>query len=201
MESGKDSTADERQLAQQLLDLVGGSWISQAVYVAARFGLADLLEQAPRSSSALAAELDCDPPALRQLLRALCSLDICHERDDGTFEISAMGRLLGSQSSYSIRSWTTFWGEYAWPVWGHLYDAVKTGADMHERLTGMPAFLRFQKDPDAGQTFNAGMREHTRLMTVEAARAYDFSGKRIADIGGGYGQLLAAVLEAHPSAS
>jgi ubiquinone/menaquinone biosynthesis C-methylase UbiE len=201
MGNSKGSTPDERRLAERLLDIVNSSWMSQATYVAVRLGIADLLEQAPRSSSELAASLDCHPHALHQLLRALCSLDICQERNDGTFEISAMGRLLGSHSPYSVQSWTTYWGEYAWPIWGHLYDAVKTGADMPERLTGMAAFEQLQKDTRAAHTFNEAMRELTGLMTAEAARAYDFSGKRVADIGGGYGELLAAVLETHPSAS
>jgi ubiquinone/menaquinone biosynthesis C-methylase UbiE len=201
MKNNKDPAADERQLAQRLLDIVNSSWMSQATYVAAKFGLADLLEHAPRSSSDLATALDCDPDALYQLLRALCSLDICRERDDGTFEISAMGRLLGSHSPYSVRSWTTHWGSNAWLVWGHLYDSVKTGAGMRERVTGMAGFEQLKKDARAAENFNAAMHDLTRLMMTGAAGAYDFSGKRVADIGGGYGQLLAAVLEEYPSAT
>jgi ubiquinone/menaquinone biosynthesis C-methylase UbiE len=40
----------------------------------------------------------------------------------------------------------------------------------------------------------------TRLAAVEIARAYDFSGKRVMDVGGGYGELLAQILLTHPSA-
>ncbi len=201
MEIANEPATDELRLAQQLLDIVCSSWMSQATYVAVRLGIADLLEQSPRSSSDLAALLDCHPHALHQLLRALCSLDICRQLDDATFEITAMGRLLGSHSSQSLRSWTTYWGESAWPVWGHLYEAVKSGADMRERLTGMAGFAHMQNDTGVAQTFNAAMRELTGLMTAGAVHAYDFSGKRVADIGGGYGELLAAVLEAHPSAT
>jgi ubiquinone/menaquinone biosynthesis C-methylase UbiE len=193
-----DST-DERELAARLLDIVNASWMSHAAAVTVQLGLPDLLESGSRSLDDLATTLACDRHALHQFLRALCSLDICREGSDGQFAITPMGRLLGSHAEYSVRSWTTYWGESASPLWTHLLECVKSGTGVRERITGKPGFEHLQSNALAAQTFNAAMVELTRLMAGQAAHAYDFAGKRVADIGGGYGELLAAVLEAHPS--
>jgi ubiquinone/menaquinone biosynthesis C-methylase UbiE len=190
---------DERDLAARLLDIINASWMTRAASVTVQLGLPDLLESGGRSLDELTATLQCDRRALHQFLRALCSLDICREAADGRFEITPMGRLLGSHSEYSVRSWAAYWGESASPMWSYLLESVKSGTGVRERLTGKPGFEHLQNDASAAQTFNAAMVELTRLMASQAAQAYDFGSKRVADIGGGYGELLAAVLEAHPT--
>ena len=45
------------------------------------------------------------------------------------------------------------------------------------------------------------MVAYTRLIAPAVVRAYDFAGcRRIIDVGGGYGELLIAILQAHPTA-
>ena len=73
---------DDAAAARQLLDLINGSWVAQACYVAARLGIADLLAGGPRSAEDLAAATDSCAGAAR-LLSALGSVDICRQRDDG----------------------------------------------------------------------------------------------------------------------
>jgi predicted O-methyltransferase YrrM len=49
--------------------------------------------------------------------------------------------------------------------------------------------------------FNEALAELTRLSAESIVHAYDFSGlKRIVEVGGGYGELLACILRAHPAA-
>lgn len=75
-------------LARRLLGIVGGSWKSQATYVAAELRIADLLADGPKTSADLAA-----------------ATDICRERDDGAFETTPMGSLLRTNGPGSLRSW------------------------------------------------------------------------------------------------
>jgi orsellinic acid C2-O-methyltransferase len=192
-----EKSSEEALLANRLLEMVNASWMSQAVSVAARLGLADLLERAPKSASELAATTACNERALRRLLRSLCALEICSERADGTFEITPMGRLLGTRSRCSVRSWATYWGTTAWPMWQQLLGAVQTGISP----AGHDSFEHLEHDREGALVFNRAMVELTRLIAPQAARAYDFAGKRVADIGGGYGELLAAILETYPDAT
>jgi len=101
-----------------------------------------------------------------------------------------------------LRAWTIWWGAYLWPVWGKLLHSVKTGTSARKLLLGTDGFEHLQRDRAAAAVFNEAFREVTRLACRDIVAAYDFSGaKRVADIGGGYGQLLLAILEAHPHLS
>ena len=183
----------------RLQELIAGSWMAQAVYVAAELRIADLLANGPRTSAELAEAAGADTPSLHRLLRALSTIDICKEREDGSFEITPMGALLGTGRPDSLRSWTIWWGAHLWPLWGHLLHSVRTGRSARKRLLGTDGFEHLERDREAAAVFNQAFREVTRLACRSIVRAYDFSGlKRVADIGGGYGQLLAAILQAHP---
>lgn len=82
---------DEAAAARQLLALINGSWVAQACYVTARLGIADLLAAGPRTAEDLAAATGTDAAALRRLLNALGSVDICRQNSDGRFEMTRLG--------------------------------------------------------------------------------------------------------------
>jgi ubiquinone/menaquinone biosynthesis C-methylase UbiE len=191
---------DDMAAARQLLDLINGSWIAQACYVTARLGLADLLASGPRTAEELAAATGTDAPALRRLLSALGSVDICRQRDDGAFEMTRLGRLLRADVPCSMRAWTLQWGGEAWQIWANLLHSVKTGQSARSLITGNSGFDHLERDPEAARIFNQAMVDLTRLAALDIARAYDFAGRRVMDVGGGYGELLAQILIAYPSA-
>jgi orsellinic acid C2-O-methyltransferase len=188
--------------ATRLLTIVNSSWMSQAARVAAELGLADLLAGGPRSVADLAAATGTHQPSLHRLLRALVTIDVCREQDDGTFALTPMGRLLGSDVEGSVRSWTLYWGRYLWDEWAQLLHSVTTGRSGREIVSGSPNFESLSDDPERAAVFNAAMADMTRLSTRGIVAGYDFSPfSRITDVGGGYGELLAAVLAANPAAS
>jgi hypothetical protein len=49
-----DATAQQRQAARQLVELIGGNWATQAIGVAARLGLADRIAEGVSRTDALA---------------------------------------------------------------------------------------------------------------------------------------------------
>jgi len=139
---------------------------------------------------------------LHRLLRALATIEICRELDDGAFEITPMGTLLRTDAPQSLRSWTIWWAHHLSPVWDRLLDSVKTGRSARALLAGTEGFAHLDRDPDMAALFNRAMAELTRLTADSVVQAYGFSGlTRIVDVGGGYGELLAAILTANRSAS
>jgi orsellinic acid C2-O-methyltransferase len=194
------STNDDMAAARELLELVNGSWIAQACYVTARLGIAELLAAGPRTAEDLAAATGTHAPALRRLLGALGSVAICQQLDDGSFEMTRMGRLLRADVPCSMRAWTLQWGGEAWRVWANLLHSVKTGQSARSLITGDTGFDHLERDPEAAQIFNQAMVDLTRLAAMDIARAYDFAGKQVMDVGGGYGELLAQVLTTYPTA-
>jgi orsellinic acid C2-O-methyltransferase len=194
------TSTDDTAAARQLLDLINGSWVAQACYVTARLGIADLLAAGPRSAEDLAAATGTHAAALRRLLSALGSVDICHQREDGTFEMTRLGRLLRADVPSSMRAWTLQWGGEAWQIWANLLHSVKTGQSARSLITGNAGFEHLERDPEAAKIFNQAMVDLTRLAASGIAQAYDFAGQRVMDVGGGYGELLAQILTTYPSA-
>jgi hypothetical protein len=188
-------------LVHELLELISGSWISQALYVAAELRIADLLAASPATGEALATATGTNAAALERLLRALTTIDVCRQRNDGTFEITPKGALLGSDAPGTVRAWTLWWGKYLWPVWGNLLYSVRTGKSARSMLLGTEGFEHLTRDPEAAAVFNRAAAELTRLTAADVVSAYDFTGLgRIMDVGGGRGELLAAILRAAPAA-
>jgi len=65
--------------AAALIEQMTGYWVSQAVHLAAKLGLADLLRDGPRTSRELAGSCGAHAPALYRLLRGLASVGVFAE--------------------------------------------------------------------------------------------------------------------------
>src|ERR1051326_1924067 len=85
-----------------LMKLTTGHWITQGIYVAAKLGIADLLQKGPRSSSDLARSTGANPRALSRLLRALASVGIFVEGIDDRFALTPMAECLQTDTPGSI---------------------------------------------------------------------------------------------------
>lgn len=189
-------------VADRLLELITGSWKTQAICVAAQLRLAERLAGGPQTSAALAAAAGVDPAALHRLLRALTTLDICAEADDGRFTLTQMGALLDADSPDSLSRWAIYWGDPMWQVWGRLLYSVTTGNSARTLLTGREGFEHLERDPETAALVNQALAELTRLASHSVVQSYDFSGlRKIVDVGGGYGELLAGILNANPAAT
>lgn len=198
-QTDEKNQAEAPDLASRIWRMVTSNWMAQAIYVAAELRLADLLADAPKTSQELAGATGAHSPSLQRLLRALVTLDICKERADGSFELTPLGGLLRSDAADSLRTWVLYAGGQQWPLWGHLLDSIKTGKTAREPITGEGLFENLERDPEAAAIFNQAMVQMTRRITQGVLRSYNFSYmQRIIDIGGGYGELLAAILQANP---
>jgi hypothetical protein len=183
----------------RLLEMINAGWVSQALSATAELGLADCLAKAGQSAESLATELNCNPDAMRRLLRALASLEVVREDDDGTFALLALGQLLRSDVPDSLNAQAQWFGRYTWPFWGELSESVRSGVGGRERKKGQVGYGHLQEDAAAARVFNRAMIELTRLVGKGVVAQCDFTGvQRMVDVGGGHGELLAAILTAYP---
>src|SRR5262245_35425082 len=111
-EQERASDSQSPDLLGRLRQLITAGWMTQATYVAAELRIPDLLATGPKSADELARATGCHPPSLRRLMRALVTLELCREREDGAFELTPMGSLLRSDVENSLRSWAILWGKY-----------------------------------------------------------------------------------------
>jgi SAM-dependent methyltransferase len=180
------------------MEIITSSWTAQAAYVAAELGIADMLAEGPMLADQLAEATGTHALSLRRLLRAMTTINLVRQLENGSFEVTPLGALLGTDAPNSLRYWTIWWGKHLWPLWGSLLYSVRTGDSARKLLLGTEGFEHLQKDPEAAAIFHRAAAELTRLTAERVVSAYDFSGlKRIVDVGGGCGELLASILRAN----
>jgi ubiquinone/menaquinone biosynthesis C-methylase UbiE len=184
----------------QVRDLVIGSWKAQAVYVAARLALADLVKDGPRSAEDLAKATGTHAPSLYRLLRALASIGIFAEQGDGRFASTPLAECLRSDLPGGQRALAIMMGEEHYGTWAELLYSIQTGRPAFDHCYGQPVFEYLADHPDAAKTFDAAMTGIHGPETRAMAAAYDFSAfGTLVDIGGGNGSLLVEVLRQHPA--
>jgi hypothetical protein len=182
-----------------LLNLIAGSWTSQAISVAARLGIADLLEDGPRSCSDLAQATMSHPDALYRLLRALAGIGIFAENGDGRFELTPLAEGLQTKAPVSLCAYAILFGEeWYWRAWGELLHGVRTGECAFEHVSGMQVFDYFARHAEAAKVFDAAMTSRSSMEDRAIAAAYDFACGTIVDVGGGRGSLLITILRQNP---
>jgi hypothetical protein len=176
--------------------------MTQLVYVAAKLRIADHLVSGPKPVAELATACGAHADSLYRVLRALAGNGVFAEEDGQRFRLTPAAELLRSNVPNSLLAAAEVRGEdWMWRSWGALIDSVKTGKTGHELVYGKNTFDWFAENPAAARLFDDFQADLTRRSAPVVASAYDFSSASIvADIGGGNGTLLAAVLERHLNA-
>jgi hypothetical protein len=186
--------------APSLMPMLTGAWASQAICVAARLGLADLLHDKARHVADLAVATETDPSALARLLRALSALGVFSEIEPGVFACAALGEQLRADVAGSLRNLAMFVGsDDIRRAWSDLAYSVRTGNSAFRKIFGTSTFEHRASRPEEARIFNEAMAEMTRQAGNAAVAAYDFNRfKTIVDVGGGNGALLSVVLSRCP---
>ena len=171
---------------------------SRMLCAAARLGVADAMGDEVRSAEELAGACRANADALPRLLRALASIGVTEETAPGQFRLTALGRPLRKDVEGSAWSAVVFWSDLLADEWSLLTECIRTGKNAAEvRNPQCPS--RFAQDPDSFGIFRAVMGTAPAEDYAPIVRAWDFSKARVvADLGGGGGALILAVLEAYP---
>ena len=183
-------------LQDQLARLVSGFWYTQTIYVAAKLGIAEHLKDGPKSAQELAQATGTNPRALYRLLRALASISIFAE-EEGRFSLTPLAECLLDPSAKAM---ATMRGDFQYRAWGELLYSVQTGASAFEKVYGKPVFDFLSENPEPGKLFDQAMTGVHGRETGAMLEAYDFTGiKTLADIGGGNGSVITAILKKYPA--
>jgi O-methyltransferase domain/Dimerisation domain len=185
--------------AEDLRSMVTGFRLSAALAVAADLGLSDALVSGPRSVADLAEAVSADQETLYRLMRALATVGVYDEQDDGRFALTPLGEELRSDVPGSLRPLArTLTDPAVWAAWAHLGHSVRTGDNAFEALHGVDVWTHRRREPEQNAIFNDNMSALSSVVADAVARAYDFAGfSTVVDVGGGKGVLLEAVLARH----
>lgn len=184
---------------RQMLEMITGYWITQSLYVAAKLGIPDLVDEGPVPVGELAAQTKVQPELLRRVLRALASIGVFSEVSPGTFAQTPLSALLRTGTPESMRSQAIMHGDEQYTAWADVLHAVRTGEIAFERRFGSSYFGYLSQHAEADVVFNDAQAGYTKTAAGAVVDTYDFSPfKTVVDIGAGYGPMLIEILRKHP---
>jgi hypothetical protein len=173
---------------------------AQAIHVAAKLRIADLLTSGPKTIAELASESGAHPPTLERLLHVLATFELFAATPDGRFHNTPLTEMLRTDQPGSLRDGAMFLpARFLWLPLGELYESVRTGEPAFKRIFGQDFFEYLNAHPDDAAVFNTVMTQGVAWTTSALLAAYDFSRfERLVDVGGGEGALLRDILRATP---
>lgn len=179
-----------------LWNMATGYCLSRCLHTVADLGVADALDETPKTAVELASSVGANPDALSRILRLLASHGVFEVRGD-RFGHSPASRMLRDDHPRSMRAFSRMFGL---PVFWRTFEAME-----HSARSGLPAmpevfpeglWARFAEHPEEARVFNGAMVAKARGAISGILASYDFSDfAMIGDIGGGSGHLLRAVLD------
>jgi hypothetical protein len=184
---------------QLVRDLVNSHALARCLHVVAELGVADALQEEPAAASELASRTGANADALNRVLRLLAAHGVFAHGPDGYSHTDA-SRLLRSDHPQSLRSFGRMMGmPVVWNGFTELGAVARSGVPALD-WAGLVAY--FASHPEEAALFNEAMVGKSGAIIPAVVDAYDFTPfATIADIGGGRGHLLRAILQRSPATS
>jgi hypothetical protein len=184
-----------------LTQMAFGALLTQALYVVAKLGIADLLAGGARPVSELAEATGTHERSLYRVLRSLAGAGVFQETGAKVFGLTPLAEPLRADAPGSMRNGMIFMGEqWHFQVWGNMMHSVRTGRPAWGHTHGAEVFDYFAANPEQAEIFNGAMTDMSAETAPVVVEAYDFSSfGTLADIAGGHGYLLSQILKATPA--
>lgn len=181
----------------QMMQWITSKWITKPISIVSELGIADLLQDGPKSVRTLAKETNTHPPTLYRILRALSAVGIFIENKSQEFSVTPLGECLCSTYLRPIaRMFLSEWHDKAWNGLNH---AVRTGELAFDNVFGKSSFEWFEENPAERSILDQGQGSKAEGFVKSVLKIYDFSNfKSICDIGGGQGVFLISLLKEYP---
>jgi hypothetical protein len=186
-----EESAFENRFSKQIAAYHDAALLHAAIVL----GLPERMEQRDIQADALATELCLSASHLNRLLRGLASLGVCAEAPDGTFALTSQGRCLlpGARLRRKVQIVVA---QY-WRPWADLAASVTTAKPAFEQVFGQNVADWRRDHAEAGALFDSYLAHEALAQAPAIAAVLDLAGvESVADLGGGYGGLLAGLLQA-----
>jgi len=186
---------------ETLIMIAGGACLPRSLHAVAELGVADALQEDPKTVAQLAEAVGAQPEALGRVLRLLSSYGIFELTGDKVRHTET-SKLLRTDDPHSMRALARMFGlDVNWNVFTELLYSVETGEPAATKTLPGGFWAHFLKNPEAGRIFNEAMVAKAQTQVPAVVGGYDFSRfGTVADIGGGRGHLLQAILAANRKA-
>lgn len=194
-------TTEQEQIAhrRELNKMIWGFATTQVISVATRWRVVDHVGDGERTTGQLAVDLGAPEHTTRRLLRAMAALGLLAETGPDRFAVAPMGALLRADDPGSLFGFARmFTDPTMWRAWERLDFGVRTGQVAFDEVFGTDYFSHLKTEPEISTLFNTAMSAMTARVAPLVATSVDFGGfGTVADVGGGSGTMLAAILTEH----
>lgn len=188
------------QSTVRMLEFHNGLSMAHILSVIAEIGVADQVTDGPLGVEELAERTGTNADVLYRLLRTVASKGVFTEVSPRTFGLTPLAATLRSDVDCSMRDVFRLQGQ---PCMRETYAAighsVRTGEPAFEHVHGTTLFSYLAERPELSELFSSAMGNVARQIQRPAIDAYDLSDvRRLIDIGGAHGHLVAAILSRYP---
>ena len=183
---GQIGAADTQRIRQ----LVTGYQAARALIAADELGVVKLLESSSKSAEELAYATGTHAPSLYRFLRALSTIDLVEEDNEGRFSLGPLASGLRDAARIGVESYR---------AWAELPFSLRTGKPAFPEVFGNSFYDYLSEDEARAARFDSALAAVSRDWTPAVLESYDFGVfGTVADIGGGRGTFLATLLKAYP---
>jgi hypothetical protein len=184
-----------------MMQLLFGKQLTYALSGVARLGVADHMDGTARPVEEIASRCGAHAPSLYRVMRMLASFGVFREGPKRHFALTPVGELLKTSAPGSLRYMAMMFGEeFSTRAYEHIAECLRTGGDGVSEAYGKQIWEVLAERPKQCETFQHAMTNSTSVAADAIVEAYDFGGvKRLADVGGGHGLLLASILRRNPA--
>jgi hypothetical protein len=195
-------TARDLTPSQSIRQLSLGFISARAIYVAARLGIADLMRDGPKSAEEMADKISVDADGLFRIMRLLAGVGILKQSETNQFSLTSIGETLRTDSPQSEKDYIIMYHELIYPAFSNIMHQMRTGESAFLKTFGKNFYDMTRSDPELATVFHKGLASRAKIDTAALIEAYDFSEvRKVADIGGGAGALLSAILSRYANLS
>lgn len=175
-------------------------YLLPSIFVAAELNIAGLLKYGKKPIEEIARETGSDPDSLYRVMRALASQKIFRETNGKIFSNTRLSIPLMDGNGSLRHMFRHHLGRLNWQISGDLLETVQTGKDGFNRIYHMNIYDYLSREPESYAVFDQSMSELSSLGLAPMLQAFSFHKiKKLADIGGGEGSLLANILLKNPT--
>ncbi|NSC25477.1 hypothetical protein FM076_31720 [Streptomyces albus subsp. chlorinus] len=187
------------QATRDVIEIITGGWRAQSLYVAVKLEIPDHIEAGRATCGELAEATGAKEEGIRRLMRLLVAMGVFQGNERDGYRNTAVSAAL-IDGSHSLRDMCLLHGEEFYTAWGHAHQAISKVESGFEAAYGHSFYTHLGQHEGTAKRFQRTMNAGN-MFFPQVPEVFDFSGdKMVVDIGGGGGDLLAAILKATPDA-
>ncbi len=176
-----------------MLEHMQNLWLLGAISVANELGIADILNEGPKTAGEIASLTGTLEDPLYRILRLLASEGIFRESKNKRFSNTRVSESMKEEELKFFIQHTL--NSMQFRIFGELMHSVRTGRRSSELFVETGVFEHMGRSPQLNDLYNKAMTNTSKMQVAAILSSFSFSKfKHVVDVGGGLGFFISALL-------